>query len=369
MRQTAANQTPKHTAQPKQMSKVVQPEYVESDQDVLFILKVNMWEGMSKYIKFKIGNTPEELAYQFCQENQLSSEIYDFICESLRQKLWQFNNGQLVETKSKAIQTKTKQPVKQNLQKENQNTQTLEERKTLLESGTLETSPRDTRDEFIMTMNQKKDTPAPQVKPATELYRKSDFHATSWTVDQKFSSNLKKKTTTFGETQTHTVGGPIAHPQTTKAAGNNAQTADEEPKQLKVKAELRSGTPEYIRSNTVTLIQMCTSDCSTMPNRNRIKVCYSTRRLRWRRLLGEECRLMRRTGRQCHGRSRGSLLQTDCTTRGSRTRRPDCKNACSERQEYQEIQQLKEVQARNEATFAPEIDPVSRASILSVWTS
>lgn len=198
-------------------SQETQPEYMESEQDVLFILKVNMWEGMSKFIKFRIGNNPEELAYQFCEEHQLSTEIYDFICESLRQKLWQFNTGQLVDSKSKAVQTK-KNPVQNNkIAKANRFTEAESLHQTYQD---LETSPRDTRDELLM---QKPKSTGLGQQIAVEPTGKVSFHPTSWAIDEKLATNLKA----LRKSNDQTTAAAVEHP---------------------AKSDARSSTPDYIRS-------------------------------------------------------------------------------------------------------------------------
>lgn len=198
-------------------SKETQPEYMESEQDVLFILKVNMWEGMSKFIKFRIGNNPEELAYQFCEEHQLSTEIYDFICESLRQKLWQFNTGQLVDSKSKAVQTK-KNPVQINkISKANRFTEAESLHQTYQD---LETSPRDTRDELLM---QKPKSKALGQQSAVEQTGKVSFYPTSWAIDEKLATNLKA----LKKSNDQTAAAAVEYP---------------------AKSDARSSTPDYIRS-------------------------------------------------------------------------------------------------------------------------
>lgn len=216
------------------VSKEHQPEYMESEQDVLFILKVNMWEGMSKFIKFRIGNSPEELAYQFCEEHQLSTEIYDFICESLRQKLWQFNTGQLVDSTSKAVQTKNTPAQKAKGPKVNRYTEVAD-----LQSAdkALETSPRDTRDELLM----QRPVPTRSVERSGGQPRSADtgkvtFHPTSWTLDERLVGSLQA---------IQASNRPVTQPQ-------NPSHASEQPAAARVpiasKPDGRSGTPDYIRS-------------------------------------------------------------------------------------------------------------------------
>lgn len=217
-------------------SKETQPEYMESEQDVLFILKVNMWEGMSKFIKFRIGNNPEELAYQFCEEHQLSTEIYDFICESLRQKLWQFNTGQLVDSKSKAVQTK-KNPAQINkIAKVNRFTEAESLQQTYHD---LETSPRDTRDELLMQKprSSKKVATAINQQSAVEPTGKVSFHPTSWAIDERLATNLKALQTSA----------QVPKEKSNVVKKSNDQTAPATV-EYPAKSDARSSTPDYIRS-------------------------------------------------------------------------------------------------------------------------
>lgn len=211
-----------------------QPEYMESEQDVLFILKVNMWEGMSKFIKFRIGNSPEELAYQFCEEHQLSTEIYDFICESLRQKLWQFNTGQLVDSSSKAVQTKSHPAQKPRASKVNRYTDAADLQST---DKALETSPRDTRDELLMqrhiaTRSAERGTGQPRLAETGKV----SFHPTSWTIDERLTGNLQA----LQSSNRQATQPKNASPAIEQTAALQAPSAG--------KPEARSSTPDYIRS-------------------------------------------------------------------------------------------------------------------------
>ncbi len=77
--------------------------YQESDQDVLFILKVDMGGGKHEFINYGNDDTPEQASFRFCQEHSLNIKVYDFITESLRQKLYQLTHNQIPhETRSKA---------------------------------------------------------------------------------------------------------------------------------------------------------------------------------------------------------------------------------------------------------------------------
>lgn len=81
-------------------------EYLESDQDVLFVLKVDMGQGIQKFIQFRNGDSPEDLAFEFCQAYQLNIKVYDFISDALKQKYHQLQTGQLIETRNKGVMTK-----------------------------------------------------------------------------------------------------------------------------------------------------------------------------------------------------------------------------------------------------------------------
>jgi hypothetical protein len=246
-----------------------QPVYVESDQDVLFILKVNMWEGMSKFIKFRIGNSPDELAYEFCKEHQLSPEIYDFICESLRQKLWQFNTGQLVETQSKGIQANVKESPKQNKIKPNKISQTLE-----VHESTMKTSPRDTRDERLMHQLSPQSTPDDkQNVKAKTMNKRSEFQATSWMVDEKLSGILRNISSS-DRTQTVNDRGAIDN-KVTRLAGEPA----EETKRLDIRAEPRDSSPNYIKGILLLMTKMFMKGCSIMPSKSNTQPRCSIRSL------------------------------------------------------------------------------------------
>lgn len=76
--------------------------YQESDQDVLFILKVDMGSGKHEFINYVKDDTPEQAAFRFCQEHSLNIKVYDFISEALRQKLFQLTHNQIPpDTRSK----------------------------------------------------------------------------------------------------------------------------------------------------------------------------------------------------------------------------------------------------------------------------
>lgn len=207
---------------------------MESEQDVLFILKVNMWEGMSKFIKFRIGNSPEELAYQFCEEHQLSTEIYDFICESLRQKLWQFNTGQLVDSSSKAVQTRSNPAQKSKGSKVNRYTDVADLQST---DKALETSPRDTRDELLM-QRPAATSSAERVggQPRRADLGKVSFHPTSWTIDDRLTGNLQAL---------QTSNRPATQPKNATPALEQTAVIQAS---LAGRLEARSSTPDYIRS-------------------------------------------------------------------------------------------------------------------------
>ena len=68
-------------------------EYQESEQDVLFILKVDMGNHHHEFINFCKNDTPEQAAFEFCQDHTLNVKVYDFICEALKQKLYQLTNN------------------------------------------------------------------------------------------------------------------------------------------------------------------------------------------------------------------------------------------------------------------------------------
>lgn len=76
-------------------------EYLESDQDVLFVLKVDMGNDVQKFITFKQHDSAEDLAFEFCKVHGLNIKVYDFISDALKQKYHQLQTGQLIECKSK----------------------------------------------------------------------------------------------------------------------------------------------------------------------------------------------------------------------------------------------------------------------------
>lgn len=80
---------------------MMEQEYQESPQDVLFILKVDMGGNRHECISFRQDDTPEEAAFSFCKEHNLNIKIYDFIVDSLRQKYHQITCGLSSDTKSK----------------------------------------------------------------------------------------------------------------------------------------------------------------------------------------------------------------------------------------------------------------------------
>lgn len=61
-------------------------EYLESAEEVLFVLKVDMGKEKFRYINFCRGDTPENAALSFCKDNGLNIDIYDFLVETLVQK-------------------------------------------------------------------------------------------------------------------------------------------------------------------------------------------------------------------------------------------------------------------------------------------
>lgn len=88
-------------------------EYLESAPDVLFVLKVDMGGGQQEYIHFCRDDSPEDLAFAFCQQFGLNVKVYDFVADSLRQKYHQLQTGQLTESKSRAAGSKAPVPKKQ----------------------------------------------------------------------------------------------------------------------------------------------------------------------------------------------------------------------------------------------------------------
>lgn len=76
-------------------------EYLESDQDVLFVLKVDMGNNDQQFITFRQNDTAEDLAFEFCKMHGLNIKVYDFIADALKQKYRQLQTGQLTESKSK----------------------------------------------------------------------------------------------------------------------------------------------------------------------------------------------------------------------------------------------------------------------------
>lgn len=78
-------------------------EFKEKEQDVLFILKVDMGKGRVEYIDYRKNDSPEELAFEFCKKFGLNVKVYDFVAESLRQKLHQLDTHANVDTRTRGV--------------------------------------------------------------------------------------------------------------------------------------------------------------------------------------------------------------------------------------------------------------------------
>lgn len=57
-----------------------------NDPDVIFVLNLDIGPEIKEKIVFKDTDTPEELASNFCRENNLNIRVYDFVANALREK-------------------------------------------------------------------------------------------------------------------------------------------------------------------------------------------------------------------------------------------------------------------------------------------